>query len=208
MIWSFITVVGLGSCIFLLLPLNTQKALGTKLLLLLVQIYIYIVEMYKYMYKLIFFNSSGPIRHLYTKHKDQTVIHVLKANIDNKFYDLKVIHADTNTHMKFNEIYNQIEQNMKLRHNILNCSFVNEETNYVLDVTEMFREYVYHFDKTDNQSKVSHFLLDIKEQYDIDLDDPKLELVVYMNDDQITECRYPIYGVNCLFFKDICFAEN
>ena len=104
----------------------------------------------------------------------------------------------------FEHIQEVVEDNLIFKHNVLNCS-INEhydDENCLLDVTNCWRECLYHYQGRLETSKLKYFfnyigyisgIQNLKDKY----------LVTYVNDDSFSEHKYKIADIWDSYFYEI-----
>lgn len=146
-------------------------------------------------------------------------VNVIGRNNDNKLVYMGKSDAQYGSHHLYDYLYTvgNVEQsikivsnskpeidykdiNLSLKNTIVNCSLVSE--NNCIDITKYFREFVYHFDKVDDYSKMFYLFKHLESVLgkDVYMD---MDIVVYLNDDNFKEYMYNIDDASKLHFCQV-----
>lgn len=138
---------------------------------------------------------------------DNVVVCHYHGYVDEKEHHLKVIKQALNEGDESDdELVERILESLDTRNHIVHCSLVTPDESQMIDLTAMFREFVYHFDKDDDMSKMDHFFQYVNKSYNLDdeLGDHKdLYFVIYLNDDKFTEVKYKVKEIIDHQFKEV-----
>lgn len=185
--------------------------------------------MYRYRYRLLLWGFSLFVRMmgLYVKIKnrnkknnhlqfvtadqlsDDVVVCHYHGLVNEKEHNLKVIkNAIGETGDDDDVVIGNILQTLESKNNIVHCSIVGSDEDTMLDLTSVFREFVYHFERDDEMSKMEHFFKYVTQYYDLDNikfgnDDDDLYFVIYLNDDTFTEVKYKVKEINNHQFREV-----
>lgn len=137
---------------------------------------------------------------------DNVVVCHYHGYIDKKEHKLKVI-KNALCHHYADEIIDHIIDSLDLKNHIVHCSLITPD-NKILDLTSVIREFVYHFDKDDEWSRMEHFLKYVTDCYGGDLEELGIDtndmyFVVYLNDETFTEIKYKVEDITKHQFKDV-----
>jgi hypothetical protein len=126
---------------------------------------------------------------------DDTVVCTYSGCVANKARILKIIKNsnDDCAQVPLKEIIDKYE----LRNSIVHCCFIDKNEEIVMDLTNVMREFVYHFDRTDECSKLKYFFTSLKH------DTTDLSIVVYKNDKDISTKTFPVCDVSEKHFSYI-----
>lgn len=102
------------------------------------------------------------------------------------------------------EEYHTIDKNIiyDLRNNIVHCSLQNE-VDIILDLTGVFRKFIYHFDKETDESKLRHFFKYLEYKYKLKDNIDDLYFVIFKNDDDFTEIKEKVKDINDKYYKNV-----
>jgi hypothetical protein len=105
-------------------------------------------------------------------------------------------------------VISNILRTLDSKNHIVHCSIVSSDDSTMLDLTSVFREFVYHFDRDDEMSKMEHFFKYVTQYYELDNiefgnDDDDLYFVIYLNDDSFTEVKYKVKEINNHQFREV-----
>lgn len=136
---------------------------------------------------------------------DDVVVCHYHGYLDKKYHKVKILENNVVTKIgeeKMKDIIDCLDK----RNHIVHCSLMGEDEHQMLDLTTLFREFVYHFDKDDDMSRLEHFFEYVKMNYDLDkfgqqADD--LYFVVYMNDNNFTEVKSKVKEITAQQFRDL-----
>jgi len=105
-----------------------------------------------------------------------------------------------------NMVEEKIKQNLIFKHNVLNCSINDEschnEDNCLLDITNRWRECLYHYQDSTEPSKLKYFFTFISSFYGIQNIKDKY-LVTYHNDDTFSQHTYKIAEIWDKYFYEL-----
>jgi hypothetical protein len=110
-----------------------------------------------------------------------------KTTIDRKVYYISIVQCT----IRKKDIYKHVKANLDWRNKFLHCSIM-DANDYALDLTQTLREFVYHYDKTDEHSLLQYFFEFVQHKFGTILETRNYDFVLYMNDDEFTERRYPL----------------
>lgn len=160
------------------------------------------------------FNNNGNHLRFVTAEElsDNVLMYHYRGYVNHKEHELKIIrnnvrdsNEDTNE-----DILAEVMESLDLRNHIVHCTLLTSDDSKMIDLTSVIREFVYHFNRDDNASKMEHFLQYINSLYDLDsrgdMDD--LHLVVYLNDAKFTEIKYTVKEITDQHFKDVLRIKN
>lgn len=164
-------------------------------------IFLYLVKSYIYINQHFYCNDEKKVTHK----------NVIKINLDNDIIYINEFYCNTKKELTIvsnqnNEYFNGesylIDEDLyELRNKIVHCSLQNEQNDILLDLTNIFRRFIFHFDKNDKYSKMKYFfnyLESLKNVKEIN----SLYFVVYKNDDHFTETRHIIKDILDKDYKD------
>lgn len=138
---------------------------------------------------------------------DNVVVCHYHGYVEQKEHKLKVIKNALDLSNKSDVMESLESRNQYGVDHIVHCTLTKSDETKMLDLTSMFREFVYHFDKDDDLSKIEHFVQYVSKVYDIEevLDDDKnnLYFVIYLNDKNFTEVKYKVRELTNQKFKDV-----
>lgn len=103
-------------------------------------------------------------------------------------------------------IEEKYRQNILFRHNVLNCSiddsYDEPEDSCLLDITNLWRECLYHYHGGDEQNKLKYLFMYISSNFKIENIKDKY-LVTYVNDENFTQYKYKIADIWDRYFYEI-----
>lgn len=132
--------------------------------------------------------------------------YILTSKNANK-HNIKIIYDKDDILHDEITILKDILKNNESKNNIVHCSLTNELTNDMIELTSLFREFLFHFDKKDNRSFIKNFLEYVKVSYDLD-NINNYTFIVYLNDENFTELKYNNMQLDTLRFYDIVQITN
>ncbi len=133
-------------------------------------------------------------------------VHEFTAMYDNKKHCLHIVSFDE-TPMQIHE--REFEETIAAKNMIVHCSLITDKGDIFLDLTEYIRRFSYHFTKEDDTSKLQYFLKAMQEEYGVEEKHiQELSLLVYLNDDALTEKQYKLHDVWNAHFKAIIETEQ
>jgi hypothetical protein len=121
-------------------------------------------------------------------------IHKYRLKFGNKFYDVKLI-ADKVEDAK--DMIGEVKNLLHLRNDIVYCELDEYE------LTVLFREFVYHFDK---EQTLGHFFKYAKFILGLNQIDDK-EFVIYLNDMNFTEKRFLVHELYNVPFSQLLYTN-
>jgi hypothetical protein len=133
---------------------------------------------------------------------DNIVVCHYRGFIDQKDQEIKIIKhssSENDNDLHFNHIIDSLDK----RNHIVHCSLVTQDDNRMVDLTSVIREFVYHFDKDDEWSKMEHFFKYVSECYDLGEYHKDMYLVIYLNDETFTEIKHKVEEITTLQFKEV-----
>jgi hypothetical protein len=132
-------------------------------------------------------------------------IYFHKLQFEDNQYDLKVVTSKNKNTQDDNIVQSQVLKNVDKCNAIVYCCLMDSNDGMV-ELTNLFREFVFHFDETNDESRLGYFLEFAGHHFDIPVSDiSDMDFVVYMNDDDFSEHRFPACEVlsGGHVFKDI-----
>lgn len=93
-------------------------------------------------------------------------------------------------------------ENSILKHNIVNSYISDQDDNCLIDVTLLWRKFLYHFKGTSEIDKIKYFFKYIQrmnQTFDVNTS----QFVTYLNDNEFTERRYKITNILDKYFCDV-----
>jgi hypothetical protein len=132
-------------------------------------------------------------------------VHFCKLQLEDMHYNLKVVTAKYKNAQSNNVIHAHVLKNLNKCNKIVFCCLMDSNDG-MLELTTIFREFVFHFDKDNDESRLGYFLEFVCHQFNIPVSHiSDMDFVVYMNDDTFTEHRFPASEVlsGGRVFKDI-----
>lgn len=158
---------------------------------------------YIYRYNIFIYFIKGYIYFYGIGNKPNKITHNKFIKIDNISDDSIYIHEfychnkkDLNIISNNTKIQKYIIDDVtyELRNKIVHCSLQNEQSEILLDLTNIFRKFVFYFDKDVEYSKLVYFFKYVENVYNIQNVD-LLYFVVYKNDTSFTETKYRISDI-------------
>lgn len=181
--------------------------------------------LYTYRYRVLFWIIRVVVKtmQLYRNFKNRNVVnnHLQFVTSDKLSDNIIVCHyygyIDKKEH-KFKVIKNALEVNnevddvtvldsLELRNHIVHCSLLTPDESKMLELTCVFREFVYHFDKDDDLSRIEHFIEYVSKCYELD-EIWDWYFVIYLNDKQFTEVKYKVREITKCQFKEVLRSKT
>ena len=129
-----------------------------------------------------------------------TYVHHYDIVVYDKWHSVHYI-TDSSILCNPEEKCKKVREQFHKRNKLVHCSIVDTSEDYTIDLTDIFRGFVYHFDEKDEQSKLGHFIKYIGHLYAVPLED--MYFIVYLNDEHFTECKYKIEQLGDTRFSDV-----
>lgn len=150
-------------------------------------------------------NKKDYIKVVKTHTLENSKVITYNVRLDDKLHTIHII-QDANEKLHDDDlIIKRINNNINYKNNIVHCSLTDISSNEMIDLTSVFREFIFHFDKECNQNLDSFFSY-VKKSHNIEIHD-NFVFVVYMNDAHFTEYQYKLDKVYSMRFYDIVQAN-
>jgi hypothetical protein len=128
-------------------------------------------------------------------------IHLYKVRHEDKDYGIHVVAEDR---MESDVVYSNVVRNLPKRTAFVYCCLSSPtDENIVVELTSLIREFVFHFDKRDANSRLAHFIKYVQRKYNL-LAVEDMEFVMYMNDNTFTERHYKVQDI---FREDLVYGD-
>lgn len=147
-------------------------------------------------------NQTGcKLQHVNTIRINDKNFQHYNAYIKNKKYKLKTISDEI---VEFNDVVKVFDN----RKSIVHCSLTNDKEDILVDLTCVFREFVYHFDKEDNIYDFIEYVVEYNKLDFGKMDKKTTYLVMYKNDDNFTEIKHKLEELEEKTFKYVLEMKN
>ena len=126
---------------------------------------------------------------------DKTYHVILVGRSNNKLYQ-DIIHFKKD-----------VSNNLDNRNVIVHCSITNNNNDIVIDITEIFRRFVFYFNNEGSDINIDVLAIYINHKYNNVVDENEHNLTIYMNDNCFTEYIYPLKDISNDTFYNILNRE-
>lgn len=93
------------------------------------------------------------------------------------------------------------ENHIDAKNTIVYCSLLADDE-HIIELTEIVRKFVKHFNLDDNVSRLEHLFKYIEKRHNVTVH-PSHKLLLYMNDNDFTERVFTVGEIGHLTYKDI-----
>jgi hypothetical protein len=146
-------------------------------------------KLYIYVYDKLGLSKNSIYLYETIKLDDKVKLYKYKVTIDKKPHFINVV---SDTKLSKTDIYDDIRSNFEQRTKFLHCSIMDEH-DCAVDLTQSFREFVYHYDKTDERSLLYYFFKYVQYKHKTSFELlHEYDFVFYMNDELFSEKRYSV----------------
>lgn len=140
--------------------------------------------------------------------KDGVYLHECEVVKDGKTYKMHILNNDS-TKLKKEQVVHKFLENFDKRNWIVHCSLTDDREDVILDLTEVFRDFVYHYDCKDEYSTLKSFLNVVeKQRSELSGLVQKMKLIIYLNDSVFTELVHTYDDIKHLYFCDILYQNK